>query len=294
MSDTLEKIYCTGQDNTALISALANKQDPMATAALMNGGGMGGWNNPFIYLVWMMFANRMWNNEGANNPVINSQLDALRTQMSDNQNSNQLMNAITGNGSDLRTLASQLNCDFNTLQTAICSVKSAIESVGGAVGFNAERVINAVNLGDQNITSKLCECCCNTQQSILRMGYENQLATERQTNILSSQMASNHSADTLQDCQYHGQTMSRIDQLANGIQQGFASLGYQANSDKCDIINAINASQQKTNDLLTSHWQLETSQALQDAKNEISQLKQTQYLANLMNGGCGCGSVNLQ
>jgi len=36
------------------------------TAAMMNGG-MNNWcNNPFVYLVWMMFANRMWNNGEGN------------------------------------------------------------------------------------------------------------------------------------------------------------------------------------------------------------------------------------
>lgn len=43
--DTLEKIYCTGHENNdALIATLANQRnnDPMATAAMMNGG-MNNW-----------------------------------------------------------------------------------------------------------------------------------------------------------------------------------------------------------------------------------------------------------
>lgn len=47
--DTLEKIYCTGHDNNdTLIATLANQRnnDPMAMAAMMNGG-MNNWcNNP--------------------------------------------------------------------------------------------------------------------------------------------------------------------------------------------------------------------------------------------------------
>lgn len=43
-----EKIICCDKGNSGL-----------EMAALMNNG-MNGWNNnPFIYLVWMMFANRM-------------------------------------------------------------------------------------------------------------------------------------------------------------------------------------------------------------------------------------------
>jgi len=278
MSDTIEKIYCTGENNNdALVAALANKQDPMAMAAMMNGGGMGGWNNPFIYLVWMMFANRMWNNEG-NSPAVNAQLDSLRTQMSDNQNSNQILAAINGNGADLRSLSNNLNCDFNTLQTAICGVKSAIEQVSGVVGYSAESVKNAILLGDQNIMSKMCECCCNTQQSILKMGYDNQLATERQTNVLQSQLAANHSADQLQDCQYHGATMSRIDQLANGIQTGFAQIGYNQQQNLTSILQNNTANTQRIIDTLNNHWSSDLQQKYQDAKLELSQLNQNATL----------------
>ena len=42
-----------------------------------------------------------------------------------------LMSAVNGNGQDLKTLAANLNCDFNQLQTAVCSVRSAIDQVAG-------------------------------------------------------------------------------------------------------------------------------------------------------------------
>ena len=65
------------RDNDGLYALLANQRnnDPMAMAAMMNGGMGGQWNNPFIYLVWMMFAQRMWGNGcgengGCNNPQI--------------------------------------------------------------------------------------------------------------------------------------------------------------------------------------------------------------------------------
>ena len=59
-----EKVICMDKGNDALAyAAMANnnrQSDPMAMAAMMNGGMGGQWNNPFIYLVWMMFAQRMW------------------------------------------------------------------------------------------------------------------------------------------------------------------------------------------------------------------------------------------
>lgn len=50
--DTIEKVYCTGHDNNdALVSALASKNncDPMAMAAMMNQNDY--MNNPFTYLI---------------------------------------------------------------------------------------------------------------------------------------------------------------------------------------------------------------------------------------------------
>jgi hypothetical protein len=86
---------------------------------LGNGGGFGGgqWNNPFIYLVWMMFANRYFGNGAfdSSNTAIQDQLAAFRNQMADNQNSNQILNAISGTNSDIRSLANTMGCDFNAL-----------------------------------------------------------------------------------------------------------------------------------------------------------------------------------
>ena len=112
----------------------------------------------------MIFAMRMWNNDGENQGnAIQGQLDAMRTQISDNQNSSLVMDAIRGNNTAITQLASNLNCDFNSLNSAISAVKSGIEQVAGNVNFSAERVINAINLGDANLTSALQNCCCQTQ-----------------------------------------------------------------------------------------------------------------------------------
>lgn len=277
----IDKILCCdkGGDN-----------NPWAMAAAMNGGMNNGmWNNPFVYLVWMMFAGRFFNNggwdgvgngQGQQNIEVQNQLQAIRSQMQDNQNSNLIMDAVKGNATAIGQLASNLNCDFNALQNAICCVKSAIEHVGGQVGFSAERVINAVNMGDCNVIQALKDCCCTTQKSILEMGYQNQLQNCQQTNTIMTGISGVNTG-----------VERGLSNLGNIINQGFSQVGFQAQQDKCDIVNAINAAQQRTSDLLTTHWQSETERKLQDAKFEISQLKQNQYLAGLINGGgCGCGS----
>lgn len=50
-----------------MMGSMFNRQnnDPMAMAAMMNGGMGGQWNNPFVYLVWMMFARKMWGDDGS-------------------------------------------------------------------------------------------------------------------------------------------------------------------------------------------------------------------------------------
>ena len=277
----IDKILCCDK---------GNDNNPWAMAAAMNGGMNNGmWNNPFVYLVWMMFAGRFFNNggwdvigngQGQQNIEVQNQLQAIRSQMQDNQNSNLIMDAVKGNATAIGQLASNLNCDFNALQNAICCVKSAIEQVGGQVGFSAERVINAVNMGDCNVIQALKDCCCATQKSILEMGYQNQLQNCQQINTIMTGISGVNTG-----------VERGFANLGNIVNQGFSQVGFQAQQDKCDIVNAINAAQQRTSDLLTTHWQSETERKLQDAKFEISQLKQNQYLAGLINGGnCGCGS----
>lgn len=61
----------------------------------------------------------MWGGEQNCNPAIQAQIDSLRNQMADNQNSNLLMDAVHGNTAAITQLAGNLNCDFNALNGAI-------------------------------------------------------------------------------------------------------------------------------------------------------------------------------
>lgn len=163
----------------------------------------------------------------------------------------------------LKTIATILNCDFNQLQQAVCCVQSAIQQVGGQVGFSAERVINAAQLGDLNIVQQLKDCCCQTQQSILNMGYQNQLG---QKDILSGiQLQTN----TLQQ---------GLDFVNRSVERGFSALGYQNAQDKCDIIRAGEVNTQRIVDTLNSHWQSDLQQRYNDARLELSQQRQNAAL----------------
>lgn len=256
--DTIEKVYCAGHDNNdALVAALASKNnsDPMAMAAMMNQNDY--MNNPFAYLIWMIFAMRMWNNQDGNQGnAIQSQLDAMRSQIADNQNSSLVMDAIRGNSNAITQLASNLNCDFNALNNAICCVRSGIQEVAGNVNFSAERVINAINLGDANLTSALQNCCCQTQQNIIKMGYENQLG---QKDIVN-------------------QMQTGFSYTNTGLERATSNLGFQMSQMACDLKTNANANTQRIVDVLNNHWQSELQQNYNDARLELSQQKQNATL----------------
>lgn len=241
---------------------LKDNNNPM-WAMMANGGMNGMWNNPFVYLVWMMFAGRFFNNGewggncgGLQNAEIQSQISALSSQMADNQNSNLLMDAIKGNNAAIGQLASNLNCDFNTLNQSICCVKSAIDNVAANVGFSAERVINAVNMGDCGIITAVKDCCCSTQKEIIKMGYENQLANCNQTNTL----------------------VSAINTVNTGLERGFSNIAYETQAQTCQLLNAGNANTQRIIDTLNCHWNNELQQRYNDARLELSQKNQNEYL----------------
>lgn len=270
MSDTVEKIYCTDNNNDALLASVMgkNNNDPMAMAAMLNNNQ---WmNNPFIYLVFLMMFGRngLWgNNNNVQDAEIQGQLNAIRTQMSDNQNSGLLMDAVKGNNTAITQLASNLNCDFNSLNNAICTVRSSVQDVAGQVGYTSEKVINAANLGDLNIVQQLKDCCCQTQQNLLKMGYEQQLATANQTSALSSNI-----------CNSTYSLNNAINTLSTGVERGFAATNYATQAQTCDILRDNQRNTQQIIDTLNSHWSQDLQQRYNDARLELSQVRQNQYL----------------
>lgn len=160
-----------------------SNNDDFAKYALMSNGGMNGYmNNPFFYLIWMWMMRYMnYGQDGYNNP----QIAALQTAMQDNHNSDLLMSAVKGNESAVREFSATTGLNFADVQNAICGVKGAISEVGARLGFSAERVINAVQQGDCQIIQAIKDASCSVNQNILKMGYENQLANERQTTAIN-------------------------------------------------------------------------------------------------------------
>ena len=195
------------------------------------------------------------------NSEIQNQLGALREQLNTNQNTGLLMDAIKGNGTAVGQLAGQLNCDFNTLNSAICDVRGGVDKVAGQVGFSAERVINAISSGDAGLANQLSTCCCNIREAVTKGNYENQLATVNQTNVLESAITRQgyenqlgnvnqtnvlQSAIAKQGCDNQLATVNQTNTLQNAlnfvnssVERGFASTNYATQQQTCDITKAI-------------------------------------------------------
>ena len=131
-----------------------------APMAAMMGGGMNNWmNNPFAYLMFMALLRNGgfgFGGDGAGTATqgieTQAQLNAIRTQLQDNQNADCIKSAIQGNGFALSQLAQTLNIDFNTLQKCCCNVIQALQN-----------------------------CCCQTQRQIADFRADIQLQSCKDT-----------------------------------------------------------------------------------------------------------------
>lgn len=270
MAEETTPIYCTSPNDNAL------------TASLLSNGMNGQWNNPFIYLVWMMFANRFFGNgvDGTSSVAVSDKLDALSNQMATNQNTNLMMDAINGNHEALHSLSAALGVDYTALSGAIAGVQSAITAVGGTVGMTGQQVINSVLLGNKDLTAALQSCCC-----------ENKMLGLQNTNSLMSQASTIASQAQLQASQIAFGTQAAIESTKQTVLSGFADVGYKSEANTNRIIESGHSDTQRIIDTLNNHWTSELSQALQTAKFENSQLKQNVYLGGLIQGTTTASSI---
>ena len=286
MENCVEKIYCYDRDNNdnALAAAILangnNRRDDLGSMAAMMGGGMNNWmNNPFAYLMFLaLFRNGGFGFGGDGAGIATqgietqAQLNAIRTQLQDNQNADCIKSAIQGNGFALSQLAQTLNIDFNTLQKCCCNVQAAIQQVAGQVGFSAERVIAAIERGNSGLLAAVKDCCCQTQKELIQMAGDIKL----------------------QNCQMTGELRNGQRDLGFAITQGFSATAFQAQQDKCDILRAGQDNTQRIIDTLNNHWKDEQALKIQDLKFELSQERQNNLINERFNrlGNCGCGWNN--
>lgn len=188
-------------DAKTLVFDSAKTLDPnLLLSTVMNNGGFGGNGN----WVWIMFLFLLWGRGGYGDNSMGT--GYLSNQIANGTGRDLLMQAINGNGQAISSLASTLNCDINSVKAAINGVQTSILQVGSQVGMSAADVKNAITMGNMQLAQQLAQCCCDSK-------------------LLASQN--------------HGALISRIDQLSNGITQGFSATAYETAQQTCALQNSL-------------------------------------------------------
>ena len=129
-----------------------------ADFAAMSNGKNGAWDNPFLYLLFLMFFGNGGFGFGGNGAANAAQFQNLSDLIQDNHNSDLTMQAINGNTAAITQLA-------NVLNTSTANVTAAINAMA----------------------SQMQQNCCDVKSAIMSQGYQNQLSTCQQTNTILQQ-----------------------------------------------------------------------------------------------------------
>ena len=199
----------TSQLMSILAPMLSQKGiDPHVLIAMNRNCGCGGEGGFFLWIIFLFFL-MGWGGNGFGGFGNRASLagDAALGNLINNDSGRELlMQAIQGNGNAINQLASAVNCDLNSVKTAINGVMAQIQNVGGQVGMSSQQIINAIQAGNCQIAGKIADCCC-----------ENRLAICQQTNTLQN----------------------AINTVATGQERGFSSVAYETQRQTCDIQNSI-------------------------------------------------------
>ena len=195
---------------TYVFDSARGSMDPSTLLALMNnGGGFGGGNWMWIIFLFFLYGwggNGMFGGRGA--------AGGLGAEINGDYGRSLLLQAINGNGTAISQLASTLNCDVNAIQSAIHSVQQSVASVGTQVGMTGAQVTNAINAGNQALSSQLAQCCCDNKLLITTQGYENRIATAEQTAFLGAKIDNQTNVITDKFCDLEKRELqNKIDSL---------------------------------------------------------------------------------
>ena len=266
MADDSTKTYVFGQDSSfgmlGMLAPLLQQRgiDPSVLACMKNnnGFGEGGWFMWIIFLFFLMgWGGNGWNNRNG------SQSDWLASQLNNDYGRDVLLQAVNGNGNAISQLATTLNCDINSVQTAL-------NNISNAVGMNGQQIINSIQMGNNQLASQLAQCCCDNKLLATQQGYENRIAMQEQScmlggkidnsaNVISAQIAAQTNFLSDKFCDLEKREMqSKIDSLReerstllsniSNAQQTAAIQQYVANivAPIAADVNAIKAAQPPT------------------------------------------------
>ena len=176
-------------NSSALIASLMQNKgvDPNLMAMLTNASkNQDAWGGSGCWFMWVILLFWLWGGNGYGNGFGRGAADGIPNQLNNNFGRDVLLQAINGNGQAIGQLATTLNCDVNSLQTAIGNVQSSVQSIASQVGMTGQQIINSIQQGNCSLGNQLAQCCCSIKDAITRTNYENQLSNVNQTNTLQN------------------------------------------------------------------------------------------------------------
>lgn len=216
---------------TYVFDSARGSMDPSTLLALMNnGGGFGGGNWMWIIFLFFLYG---W---GGNGMFGGRGFGGLGSQINQDYGTGLLLQAINGNGTAISQLASTLNCDVNSIRTAIDSVSSSICQLGNSVNMNSAQVISAINSGNQALSSQLAQCCCDNKLLVTQQGYENRIALAEQTSFLGAKIDNQTNVITDKFCDLEKRELqNKIDSLR---EQNSTLMGQISNANQTAAIQS--------------------------------------------------------
>lgn len=169
-------------------------------------------------------------------------------------------NGLFGGGNNAAAAAAAQSTDMlsqqiQTLGQTVNANHASDLMLGGINSVNAN--IGDVNGNINDFARQMQDMCCQCKTAILDAGYQTQLGNERQTNIL---------------------------------QNGFASIGYQVQQASQQIQANSTANTQKVLDWLCNSKQLEQATTIQQLRDEVGRLNQTQNIINALKPATTAGA----
>ena len=257
-----------GLNSSALIASLMQNKgvDPNLMAMLTNASkNQDAWGGSGCWFMWVILLFWLWGGNGYGNGFGRGAADGIPNQLNNNFGRDVLLQAINGNGQAIGQLATTLNCDINSLQTAIGNVQSSVQSIASQVGMTGQQIINSIQQGNCSLGNQLAQCCCSIKDAITRTNYENQLSNVNQTNTLQN----------------------AINFVNSSVERGFSTSAYATAQQTCDLKNAIAQQTTLINDKFCQLEMREMQNKIDALRQENSQLalaaSQQAQTANIIN-----------
>lgn len=264
----------------------------MNSALRNNGDDMWGGNNGLLWIFLLIllggggwnFGNRAGNL--TNDAAITGALDAaIQKARADGLGEQAIMDAIRGNQTAIQTLATTFNTDISAIQQALCALNGGIDKLSGQIGLSGQQVINAIQLGNQNIIQQLMSCCCDVKSLVLEQGNNIRMATMEQTNTLSDRMRTGFA-----------ETHQLLDTQTAQMVAGFQSIKDMFTQNKIDTLQATvtelqnNANNSAQTAYLQNYVNSQVAPIQAAVNTLVNRVPNTPQPAYLVNTNTSCGA----